>query len=457
MRILNLVHQYLPERVGGTELYTQAIAHELAARGHEVGVFYPSDGGPAGVSSRQDDRVTVWRAHVGPVTPLRRFLALYRDSGLRAEFTRTFERFAPDIVHIQHMMGLPSVVVRTIHEAGVPYVITLWDFWWRCANAQLLTNYSGEICGGPSTTFFNCAHCAIARAGHPNLLPALPLVAPVMARRNESLQPVIEGAARLIAPTEFVRRWYVGHGFPARNVEVLAPALAYPAPLPRQHHDGPFRVAYIGGLAKQKGVHVLIEAFAGLRGEAELWIAGDETADPGYSRELRRLAGANVRFLGRLDRDQVWQALAQADVVAVPALWYETYSFIVSEAFIAGAPVLASRLGPLADRVRDGVDGRLLPPGDVQAWRAALQALLDSPAELAALRAGVRPPDTPGRPRGPTRGTVPEDCCLSPRQHGARDRPPLAGGPAPHAPRQSSIPARTRPLPSEPNRSAGPR
>ena len=82
------------------------------------------------------------------------------------------------------------------------------------------------------------------------------------------------------------------------------------------------------------------------------------------------------------------------DVVAVPTLWYETFSFIVSEAFVAGLPVVASRLGPLADRVRDGVDGLLLPPGDVSAWRAAMQRLADSPDLLARLRANVRPPMT---------------------------------------------------------------
>ena len=59
---------------------------------------------------------------------------------------------------------------------------------------------------------------------------------------------------------------------------------------------------------------------------------------------------------------------------------------------MAGKPVLASRLGPLADRVRDGVDGLLLPPGDVLAWRAALQRLVDSPDELAALRQHVSSP-----------------------------------------------------------------
>jgi glycosyltransferase involved in cell wall biosynthesis len=84
----------------------------------------------------------------------------------------------------------------------------------------------------------------------------------------------------------------------------------------------------------------------------------------------------------------------QVDVVVVPSLWYEAYSFLVSEAFAAGLPVLASRLGALADRVRDGVDGLLLPPGDIMAWRAAMQRLLDEPDLLPRLRAGVRPPMT---------------------------------------------------------------
>ncbi|WP_322799268.1 glycosyltransferase, partial [Thermoflexus sp.] len=113
-----------------------------------------------------------------------------------------------------------------------------------------------------------------------------------------------------------------------------------------------------------------------------------------YASYLRALAGPNVRFLGRLNREEVWNTMAQADVVAVPSLWFEAYSFLVSEAFAAGLPVLASRLGALAERVRDGVDGLLLPPGDVAAWRAAIQQLIEDPDLLARLRANIRPPMT---------------------------------------------------------------
>ncbi len=400
---------------------------------------------------------------VGPVTPLRRFLAWYTEPTLPAAFAAVLDDFAPDIVHIQHMMGLPPAIATMVRQAGIPYVITLWDFWWRCANAQLLTNYSGQICPGPQSTFMNCAHCAVARAGHPNLLPALPFIAPIMARRNRALQPVIDAAARLIAPTEFVRRWYLDHGFPAGKIDVLAPALAYPRALSAgtQFRARPLRVAYIGGLSPQKGVHVLIEAFGRLQGAAELWIAGDETADPAYGRRLRELATPGVRFVGRLDREGVGETLAQVDLVAVPTLWYETYSFIISEAFAAGLPVLVSRLGPLADRVRDGVDGRLLPPGNAAAWRDALQTLLDEPETLASLRAGcARRTDWPSTRTGSKRcwpacsgGGVGNAAWGAP----GGQRPPGA----PHAARRdpwrpSLSAARIPPSPSESNRSTAP-
>jgi glycosyltransferase involved in cell wall biosynthesis len=219
----------------------------------------------------------------------------------------------------------------------------------------------------------------------------------LMAQRNRTLSSVVANAARLIAPTEFVRRWYAAHDFPTERLVTLPPALAYDGALSPDRSPRPFRAIYIGGLSAQKGVHALIEAFSGVEGNAELLIAGDETADPAFSSRLRALAGNNVRFLGRLDRAGVWQALAAADVVAVPTLWYETYSFIISEAFAAGVPVLASRLGPIADRVRDDVDGLLLPPGDVDAWAAALRSLVDSPERLAQLRRGVEAPQSLAR------------------------------------------------------------
>ncbi len=397
MRILHLVHQYMPEYVGGTELYTRWLTQAQAQRGHQAAIFYRRSADGVGREARSEGRVRIWAAWNGVVSPTRRFFHTFRDPRMASLWEQTLDEFDPHLVHIEHLMGLPVALVRTVQQRRIPYVITLCDFWWVCANAQLLTNDTQTICDGPQG-YWNCARCALARVGRTGLWPARPPLAGLLAWRNRQLRSVLQCADALLAPTPFVHHWYAAHHAPQERLMTLPLGMEHPdPPMPVPLTGRPLRFAYIGGLAPQKGVHTLIAAFAGLRlqGDAELWIAGDESFDPAYVARLRELAnGAPVRFLGRLSRSAVWETLSQVDVVAVPSLWYETFSFIISEAFIARRPVIASRLGALADRVRDGVDGQLLPPGDVLAWRAALQRLVDAPDMVVQWQANVRPPIT---------------------------------------------------------------
>jgi glycosyltransferase involved in cell wall biosynthesis len=395
MRVLHIAHQYMPEYVGGVELYTRWLSHGLNQRGHQSSVFYRRSAQGAGKEMRVDQEGNVWTAWSGSHDPVRRFLATFRDASMTSAFEQVLEKTQPGLVHVQHLMGLPVALVHSIRRRGLPFVITLHDFWWVCANANLLTNYNQQLCDGPQA-YLNCARCALARVGQAWFWPALPPLAGVLGWRNHLLRQVIEAAERLIAPTEFVRRWYTAHGVPAEKVLVVPPGLEGAAAVPhaRQSAGGGVRFAYVGGISWQKGLHVLLQAFREVRGTAELWIAGDETLDPVFAGHLRELATPKVRFLGRLTRQGVWETLAQVDVVIVPSLCYETYSFVVSEAFATGVPVVASRLGPLADRVRHAVDGLLVPPGDVVAWRTALQRLVDERDLLPRLQANVRPPLT---------------------------------------------------------------
>ncbi len=196
-----------------------------------------------------------------------------------------------------------------------------------------------------------------------------------------------------------MRDWYGAHGVDASRLRVLAPGgEAPPAALPirQRRQDQPLRLLYLGSIARIKGVHVVVEALRQVQGAVELWVAGDLTVDPAYSAELRQLATAQVTFLGRLDRAGVWQTLAQVDAVLIPSLSNESYCFVAREAFAARVPIIVAEIGALAEAVRHQVDGLLVAPGDVQAWRAAIQSVLDDPALLARLRTAIRPP--PGWP-----------------------------------------------------------
>lgn len=400
MRILHLTHQYPPEYVGGVELYTQFLAAGQVAEGHDAAVFSRISRAGQGCSVRVEGAVQVWAAWDGEVSPTRRFLAAFHAPALEQALAQALATFRPDLVHIQHLMGLPLSLVRLIRQRDIPYIVTLHDYWWVCANAQLITNDRQQICAGPQA-YLNCARCALARAGRSYWWPAIPALLPLLAGRNVGLRRILAGARAVIAPSEFVCRWYATQGRLTQACQAIPLGVACPSrPLP-ERSAGPVRFAYLGGISWQKGVHIIVEAFRGLDlgtdsdvPIAELWIAGDETFDPAYTRHLRSRATPHVRFWGRLSRAEVWEMLAQADVLLVPSLWYESFGLVVREAFVVGTPVIVSDLGALVEAVRAGVDGLRVPPGDVAAWQAAMARFIQTPALRQSFQESIVPPLT---------------------------------------------------------------
>lgn len=399
MRILHIVHQYMPDHVGGVELYTQWVTQALGQSGHTLAIFTRRDRAGSGWEVLADGAgVAVYSAWAGELTPSQRYLAGFHSPALVAAFRQTLAHFQPDLVHIEHLMGLPVGIMDVIQTAGLPYVVTLHDFWWICANANLLTNYSGANCAGP-VAHLNCTRCVVARAHQTAAWLAAPAITGSLIWRAQALRKILAGAAQIITPSTFMRDWYVAHGVDASQIRVLAPGVEAPTtalPVRQRCPDKPVRLLYLGSIARIKGVHVVVAALQHVQGAVELWVAGDLTVDPVYSAELRQLATTQVTFLGRLDRTSVWQTLAQVDAVLIPSLSNESYCFVAREAFAARVPIIVAEIGALAEVVRHKVDGLLVTPGDGQAWRAAIQNIIDDPDQLDRWRTAIRQP--PGWP-----------------------------------------------------------
>jgi glycosyltransferase involved in cell wall biosynthesis len=122
-------------------------------------------------------------------------------------------------------------------------------------------------------------------------------------------------------------------------------------------------------------VHVLIEAFRRLeRLDVSLTVHGDPAVHPDYAASLRRLAAgdARVRFAGPFAEGAQGDVMAGLDVVVLPSLWWENSPFTLLEARASGAWVVASRTGGVPELLPEAA-GRLVPPGDVKALRAALE------------------------------------------------------------------------------------
>lgn len=136
---------------------------------------------------------------------------------------------------------------------------------------------------------------------------------------------------------------------------------------------------YAGRLDPEKGIDVLLRAFARVPGELVLAGSGSEEA------RLRALADGRVRFLGPLDRDELPAVYAQADVFVLPSR-SEPWGMVLNEAAAAGLPLVATEgAGAAHDLIEDGANGFRVPVDDDDALAAAMRRLAeDEPLRLAA-------------------------------------------------------------------------
>ena len=159
MRILQVIHDYLPLHAAGSEIYTANLCRALADAGHEVAVFTCEE--------RRD--LQQWslteRAHDGiPV-----FEAIYNriyhdlseqwdDPKMAAVFDGVLERFAPDLVHVQGLQFVGGVSsLKAAQARGVPIVMTLHEYWWLCPRAGLMYDPDGKACETAEPR--SCARC----------------------------------------------------------------------------------------------------------------------------------------------------------------------------------------------------------------------------------------------------------------------------------------------------------
>ena len=231
MRILHIVHQYPPDYLGGTELYTQYLARRQAAAGHIVSVYVPVAGGGRDPEPALEHGVRVYRRPIGSNSRTAVFLRTFWNRAAVSFLEDVLDRERPDLVHIQHLMGLPARLADVLNRRGIPYVLTLHDYWTFCANAQLLTNYDQTLCAGPDR-FLNCARCVQARGGMPDLTVTRYGLAPLLARRNRLLAAILNGAQAIIAPSAFVRDEIIRLGGPSERLVVVPHGIEMPAEMP---------------------------------------------------------------------------------------------------------------------------------------------------------------------------------------------------------------------------------
>jgi glycosyltransferase involved in cell wall biosynthesis len=150
--------------------------------------------------------------------------------------------------------------------------------------------------------------------------------------------------------------------------------------VPPRRRTGPLTAIAVANLIREKGIHLLIEAFSRIDVPgARLQVVGD---GPELA-QLQKLAeslgvASRVEFLGL--RDDVHALLQAANVFVHPCVWEEAFGLTLAEALSTGLPVIASRIGAIPEIVTDHQTGLLVPPGDVDALAGAIERVLSDEA-----------------------------------------------------------------------------
>lgn len=357
---MRLLHAYnLHRGGGGADNATRATISVLRERGIEVDVFERDSAAlPASLSGK-----------------VRAFTdGLYARSAVKA-FCEQLERARPDVVHVHDLYPLISPwVLPECRRRRIPVVMSVYDYRLTCPVHS--HHFNGRLCtkciGGREH------HCAIqnCRGSRPESV--------AFALRNgvaRSFGLFSRNVDLYIAPTRFTAEWLVEHANVARGQVTSIPCVI---DLPREPVD-PARgsyVAFAGRFVPEKGVEVAVAAArkAGL----PLWLAGDADDHPAVK------PGDDVRFVRTKSREELAAFYRGARIFVMPSIWFETFGIVVGEAMSHGVPVVASRIGALAETTLDGVTGLLFEPGDVDELAAKLRLLWDDHGLCRRLGQGAR-------------------------------------------------------------------
>jgi glycosyltransferase involved in cell wall biosynthesis len=377
MRILFIVHQFLPEFAAGTERATLNLAKSAQRDGHRVDVLTCSLLPGANWSEHSETGLRVTSVEGLRVYGLPQFEAQpLEDLGFNRTvlpgLDRLLDRISYDLVHVTHAMRMLGAI-DTIRERQIPYVITLTDFFLTCWRVNLV-RASGSLCSGAAAGVACIRHCSTLELDDDRLLA-----------RRDRMRQILDAASFVTACSEFVAAIFRAE-YPDLSIRVIEHGidlLAFDPPAPRSLGDT-MTFGYIGNLSKTKGVHVLAEAFArAAPANARLKLVG-----PSYDDELmQRLRSWSsvcpaISIEPAVPAADIPELLHTFDVLCLPSMVPETFSLAIHEGFAAGLPAIVSDLGHPATVVCASGCGEAVEAGNVEHWAAVLTRVTQHTAVL---------------------------------------------------------------------------
>lgn len=341
MRILILHSTYESGPVSGENRVVQDEIGLLRSAGHDVESWTPT------INEVAPNRVHAAARSVWSSQATRRVKDLIKG-------------FKPDVVHVHNMYPALSPSVIRAASSRVPLILTLHNYRLMCLPGTFLR--AGAVC---ELCLGRLPWRGVLLRCYRGSLPASVAIGSSLA--GHRLSNTFESVTTFLAISEFVRSKHVEGGFPGTKIRVK-PHFCWPGV--RRTSAGSYFL-YLGRLSPEKGPLFLA---ANWRTEwGRLVIAGD-----GPQREaIKERARPGVELIGSVPPDEAATLVSNARSLLMPSICYEGAGKVALEAYAAGVPVVASRMGGIPEVVKEGSTGFLVDPENHSQWSHAIGSLMD--------------------------------------------------------------------------------
>jgi glycosyltransferase involved in cell wall biosynthesis len=353
-----LIHNRYQQR-GGEDVVLETEAAMLARRGHDVLTLEFDN------SDIPDRRSPLDTARLAAAT-------IWSPRAAR-RVRRAVRSFRPDIVHFHNTFPLISPAAYAACRAeAVPVVQTLHNFRLLCPNAEFYREGRPcQDCLGRTPPWPGVFH-ACYRGSRPQTAVVAAMLTTHRVRRTWQRDVDL-----FISLTEFSRRAFSHGGLDPARIAVKPNFVASDPGIKSGVGD---YFLFVGRLTESKGVATLLDAWRQTANPVPLHIVGDGPLDATVARTA--VDHPSVRVLGPQIRQAVVAQMHGARALIFPSVWFETFGLAIAEAFACGLPVIASRLGAMAEIVDDGRTGLLVRPGDAMDLAAKIAWAWQHPAEM---------------------------------------------------------------------------
>ncbi|MFD3765984.1 MULTISPECIES: glycosyltransferase [Paenibacillus] len=353
MKILYVVHQFFPEYTAGTERVVMNLSSMSQKNGHQVKVIsyssYPD--------SFYDQKIgeILFKEFIYNGVSIIAFKSLNEIVDLNislwntqfSEFTKfILLRELPDIIHITHFMRVGEFA-KSAQELGIPYIVTLTDFYLLCPKV-VLTTTSGELCAGPakgSTCHKLCSE----------------LPSELISTRLETAKEILNNAHKILAPSVFVAEIFLRE-MPQLDIQVIHHGISNNFTKKNKKiysSKAVITFCYAGSITKHKGVHLLIDAFKRIEANnVKLNIFGSVADQDYFNYIVNEIKDdSRIQYCGQYSNEEIGDIFSNIDMLIIPSICYESYSLVLHEALKSRVPVIASNIGSIPENIMNGING----------------------------------------------------------------------------------------------------